>query len=181
MDSNWIILGLLVVLLVAFIFMSISRKKKEDAFRKDLETKMVPGAKVKTYSGLYGTIISITDTTDGKIVLLETGEGKNVSYQSLHINAIYGLDTKQPVRYDAQGNVILPEEPKTEDKAEEKTEEVVAPAKKSRSKKAIKEQPTETETPVEVKEEPVVEIEEKPVEKKSATKKTTKKTTTDKK
>ena len=177
MGSNWVILALLVVLLVAFIFMSISRKKKEDAFRKDLETKMVPGVKVKTYSGLYGTIISITDTTDGKIVLLETGEGKNVSYQSLHINAIYGLDTKQPVRYDAQGNVILPEEPKTE----EKVEEVAVPVKKSRSKKAVKEEAVETPVETETKEEAAEKAEEKPAEKKSAAKKTTKKTTTDKK
>jgi len=120
MTTNWILIGVLVAILVAFIFISMSRRKKETEYRAELESKILPGAKVKTYSGLYGTVVSVTDTTDGKIVLIKTGEGSNISYQSLHINAIFGFDTKQPLRYDKEGNVILPKDLSSDGKEERK-------------------------------------------------------------
>lgn len=104
--DSYLLLIILVVIVVAFLVLSLLRRKKEDSVRTDLNTKIVPGAQVKTYSGLYGKVISITDTTDGKIVLLESGEGKKVSYQQIHINAIFGVDTKKDVVYDENGNDI---------------------------------------------------------------------------
>jgi preprotein translocase YajC subunit len=104
--SSYMLLIILVVVIVAFLLLSLYRRKKESSFREDLNSKLVPGAEVKTYSGLYGTIVSITDTTDGKIVLLQTGEGDKVSYQQIHINAIFGLDTKKELVFDENGNDI---------------------------------------------------------------------------
>ncbi len=188
MTTNWILIAVLVVILVAFIFMSVSRRKKDAEYRADLESKILPGAKVKTYSGLYGTVVSVTDTTDGKIILIKTGEGNNVSYQSLHINAIFGFDTKQPVRYDAEGNVIVPEDLSAK---KEETAATVAPvvadtkkeetAEKKATKPAAKKEVKATKKvePAKVEEKKA----EKKVEaKKPATKKpAAKKTTTDKK
>lgn len=65
---------------------------------------------IKTYYGLYGKVLKVTETTDGKILLIETGEDKKVSYQSVHINAIYAIDEKQEVTLDENGNPILPAE-----------------------------------------------------------------------
>lgn len=151
----------LVVLVAALMLYSFSRKKKEDQYRSELSAKIVPGAKIKTYGGLYGTVVSVIDTTDGKLLVIKTGEGKNVSYQKIHINAVYGIDTSEIVTYDAEGNVVEPntevsaqkvefvEEPETEvesekevevkpeEKTEESTEETpkTTKAKKSTAKK----------------------------------------------
>ena len=43
----------------------------------------------------YGKVLKITETTDGKILLIETGEDKKVSYMNIHINAVYGIDEKE--------------------------------------------------------------------------------------
>lgn len=102
--------GILIVLAVALgllMFMSFNRRKRDESVRNDLLNKIATGVKVKTYGGIYGTVVSIEETTDGKIVLLESGEGKKVSYQNIHINAIYGVDDKQPVVLDADGNQVF--------------------------------------------------------------------------
>lgn len=93
--SQYGLLIVLVIALVALMFISFTRRKKEDAYRNELLSKIVPGAKIKTYYGLYGKVLKITETTDGKILLVETGEDDKVSYQSVHINAVYALDEKQ--------------------------------------------------------------------------------------
>lgn len=101
--------GLLIVLVVALVVLmliSFNRRKKEDSYRSELEQKVVPGAKVKTYFGLYGKVLKVTETTDGKIVLIETGDEKRTSYQELHINAIYAIDDKTEVVLDENGNEV---------------------------------------------------------------------------
>ena len=108
-NSQWFLIILLVLVVVVMLVMSFTRKKKDDEYRKNLDQQIVRGAKVKTYGGLYGTVVSVTETTDGKIVLLESGEGNKVSYQQLHINAIFGLDDKQIVTLDENGNPIIPD------------------------------------------------------------------------
>lgn len=124
---------IIVILLAAFMIFTFFRRKKEDSYYNDLNAQIKPGANVKTRSGIYGKVVSITETTDGKIVLLETGEGNKVSYQNIHIDAIFALDTKQPVVYDKDGGIILPEE--MNEKALEQTvqqnEVVSSPEKKS--------------------------------------------------
>lgn len=176
MTTNWILIGVLVVILVAFIFISMSRRKKDAEYRADLESKIIPGAKVKTYSGLYGTVVSVTDTTDGKIILIKTGDGANSSYQSLHINAIFGFDTKQPIKYDTQGNVILPKDLTSENKTAPVIAPLAAPAenkkqgnntdKKSPAKKAA----PAAKKPVEASKQ-VAKTDNKPAETKPAAKK----------
>ena len=67
-----------------------------------------PGDKVKTYSGFYGTVVSIRETTDGKVVTLETGDADHKSYTSIDSNAIYCIDKKEDIVYDTEWNVVMP-------------------------------------------------------------------------
>ena len=157
-NSSWFLVIVLLAAMALLLFSSFSRRKKEEQYRQDRAEKLQKGVKVKTFGGLYGTIISVRNTTDGKIVLLETGEGNNKSYQQLHINAIFGIDDSEDMVIDSEGNEVplsmlnaVEEAKKAETKTEEKKEEVV--------EEKVEESKTE----------------EKPVEKKKTTKKTTKK------
>ena len=129
-SSNWFLVIVLVVAFGFLIFSSVSRRKKEEAYRNELNSMIVAGAKVKTYTGTYGTVVSIRNTTDGKIVLLETGEGDKKSYQQLHIDAIYGIDESEDMVINAEGEEVPlselnkpAEETVEEDVKKEKTEE----------------------------------------------------------
>ena len=102
-SNNWVLIVVVVVAIGLLILTSFTRRKKEEQYRNDLDSKIVAGAKVKTYSGLYATVVSIRNTTDGKIVLIETGEGDKKSYQQLHINAIFGIDESEDMVINAEG------------------------------------------------------------------------------
>ncbi len=105
-SSQWFLIIILVVVIGALMLLNYSRSKKEQEYRDDLNSKIVKGAKVKTSTGIYGTVLSVRSTTDGKIVLLETGEGKNKSTMEMHINAIYGVDDKEDLVLDSEGNEV---------------------------------------------------------------------------
>lgn len=105
-SSQWFLIIVLVVVIGLLMLLNYSRGKKEKEYRDDLNSKIVKGAMVKTTTGIYGTVVSVRSTTDGKIVLLETGEGKNVSYMEIHINAIYGVDDKEDLVLDSEGNEV---------------------------------------------------------------------------
>lgn len=111
LQQYWMVFVLLAVVILLYVFSFIRRKKVTEQTKQMMDT-LKPGIKVKTYSGFYGTIISIKETTDGKIVLLETGEGSKVSYTTVDANAIYGVDLKEDVIYDKDGNIVEPDAPK---------------------------------------------------------------------
>lgn len=125
-SSNWFLIIILLVAVGLMIFTSFSRRKKEETYRNELDSKIVAGAKVKTYNGLYGTVVSVRSTTDGKIVLLETGEGDKKSYQQIHINAIYGIDESEDMVIDAEGNEVPLSELNKPKEVEEVKEETKA-------------------------------------------------------
>ena len=118
-SESWFLVVILVVAVVLLMVSNFIRRKKEETFRQDLEQKVVKGAKVKTYSGIYGTVVSVRSTTDGKIVLIQTGEGEHVSYQTIHFNAIFGLDESEDLVLDKDGNEVTREELAEQLKAEE--------------------------------------------------------------
>ncbi|MCL2540346.1 MAG: preprotein translocase subunit YajC [Firmicutes bacterium] len=145
-DTNWFqdywIFIVLAVALVALYVVSFMRRKKHNQQVTEVLNNLRTGDKVKTYSGFYGTIVSIKETTDGKVALLEMGEGTKKSYIEIDINAIYGVDNKQPVVYDASGAVVdtAAEPEQTEStvivKSESKSEtEKELEAEKKKSKK----------------------------------------------
>lgn len=137
--QNWPILAIIGILIIFMVFGSI-RRKKYDSQVQDLLSNIKIGDKVKTYSGFYGTVVSIRETTDGKVVLIEMGEGAKKGYVEMDINAIMCLDKKTDVVYDSNGNVVMPET----ETAEEKAEEHVSVADKLREKKAKKQEEKDT-------------------------------------
>ncbi len=143
--TQWILPAILLVLVIGIFLLNYFRSKKNQESMKNMVDGLKVGDNVKTYSGIYGKIIEIVETTDGKVAVLETGSEKNKGIFSIDINAIYGIDEKKPVVYDANGNVVSEEEPKEGEKAEEIKEDLnnqqEAEKPKKRGKKAKKEEP----------------------------------------
>ena len=147
---TWILLGFIVALLI-ITMMNSSRQKKENAKIEEMINNLKPGDKVKTYFGIYGKIVSITDTTEGKVCILETGD-KVKSQIEINLRAVVGVDDKQIAVYD-ENNVLISldgkpvkivEDEAKEQKAEEKSKEEKkdekssAKAKKTASTKSTK-------------------------------------------
>ncbi len=118
----WFIL-LIIVLMIAMLVPSFLRQKKELSARSELQDQLKKGTRVITTAGVYGTVESIELTTDGKVVTIVTGNTKNPTTMTIHINAIGGIDNKTPVVEDMDGNVV---EPKKEVEEDKKVEEVKA-------------------------------------------------------
>ena len=187
-----ILLGILVVLMIVYlIFGTINRKKQQEQAMK-MMNELKAGDKVVTNAGVYGTIVSMRETNMGRVVVLKTGsddDEENASYITINASVILGIDKKEDLILDENGNVIDPSEKlkeevmgdaekdekaqKSEDVApvEEKAENVEEkkPAKKTASKKSsakkpatAKKQPTEKKT-----------AEKKPTAKKATAKKST--------
>lgn len=118
--QNWFIL-LIIVLMVAMLVPSFLRQKKEMNARNELFDKLKKGTRVITTAGVYGVVESIELTTDGKVVTIVTGNAKNPTTMTIHINAIGGIDNKTPVVEDENGNVV---ETKSSDTKEAESTEI---------------------------------------------------------
>lgn len=142
--QNWMLL-VLIVLAVACLVPTYLRSKKEANTRAELNNTIKKGTKIVTTAGVYGVVESVENTTDGKVVTIVTGNAKNASTMTIHINAIMGIDNKTTVVEDEEE---APKKPKVkvvevdEDEVEEETletkeEEILetkeekAPAKKT--------------------------------------------------
>ncbi len=113
--SSW---GLLIILIVAMVIMiipTIIRNKKMNTERQNTISSLKVGAKIITTAGVFGKIISMRETTMGKVFVIETGDEKNKSYMEIHENAIMNVDDKRDIILDADGNDITFAD---EDKAE---------------------------------------------------------------
>lgn len=157
--TQWILPAILLVLVIGIFLLNYFRSKKNQESMKNMVDSLKVGDNVKTYSGIYGKIIEIVETTDGKVAVLETGSEKNKGIFSIDINAIYGIDEKKPVVYDANGNVVSEEEPKDGEKAEEIKEDLNNQQEAEKPKKPGKKAK---------KEEPVVEAQTEPLKEETA-------------
>lgn len=150
--QNWFIL-LIIVLMIAMLVPSYLRQKKEINAKNELFDKLKKGTRVITTAGVYGVVESIELTTDGKVVTIVTGNSKNPTTMTIHINAIGGIDNKTAVVEDENGNIVenkineekakeivkeLEEEVENEAKTEEKTEEASSEKKTVTKKPATK-------------------------------------------
>lgn len=174
-----ILLGVLVLLMIVYlIFGTINRKKQQEQALK-MMSELKAGDKVVTNAGIYGTIVSMRETNMGRVVVLKTGaddDEKNASYVTVNASVILGIDKKEDLILDENGNVIDPSETlkdqvlgDVKDEVKEENKPVTLPAKEEDAKPVA----------VEVAENPA----KKPAAKKStATKKpaTAKKTATKK-
>lgn len=119
---------LLIVALIAYMVVMIFMRKKSDSKVVELQNALKVGDKVVTNSGIYGEIVSMQETTVGKVAVIKTGEGKDISFITVHSSVIYGIDEKQEVVLDKDGNPIMPEvdKPQVEVKDEQpKTDEIL--------------------------------------------------------
>lgn len=164
--TQWILPIVLLVLVVGIFVLNYFRSKKSQESMKNMVDSLKVGDNVKTYSGLYGKIIEIVETTDGKVAILETGSEKNKGIFSIDINAIYGIDEKKPVVYDADGNIVDPEGEAKEGEAlaEEKPAEQQPKEekKKGRKKREAAAEPVVAAEPVETAKEAEPEVEKEP-------------------
>lgn len=141
---------LLIVAVIAYMIVMIVMRKKSEGKVAEVQNGLKVGDKVVTNSGIYGEIVSITETTVGRVAVIKSGEGKNVSYVTVHTSVIYGMDDKKEVVLDKDGNPVTDEpkaEPKVETKQEsepaqeevaENTEEAKKPVAKTRKPRAKK-------------------------------------------
>ena len=146
--ASWPILLVLVLFLALMVWNMFSGKRRQNESEKMLNELKV-GDKVVTNAGIYGEIVSIRHTNFGKVALIKSGEDKKASYISVNLSVILGIDEKQDVVVDSEGNIVEPKEEETkveevetkeaevstEAQVEEKKEEKKAPAKKSTTKK----------------------------------------------
>jgi len=115
-----VMLVVLVVLLVVYFVFGMRNRKKAQEQAMDMLNKLKTGDKVVTNAGIYGTIVSIKETNMGKVVVLATGEEKKESYITINASVILGIDEKQDLVLDKDGNPI-----DTETDAEKLKEEVL--------------------------------------------------------
>ena len=133
--SQWGLLIILVVLLGAMFAWNFYRQKKYQKQEEQMMQDIKVGSKVKTYSGIYGTVVGIYDSTDGRVAILSL-DGKTT--MEIDFRAIYGVDQKEEVKDEpvAEPAVETAEEPAEEvkEEAEVKLEEekVEQPAKKQK-------------------------------------------------
>ena len=148
--SNLWFWGILIIgIAVLFIFSSM-RNKKEMQSRQSLNDSLKKGTKIITYSGIYGTIVSMRETTDGKVVVIETGDDEHKSFMEIHGNSIASIDTKEMVVLDENGNDVTNnvKEPEVEEKEEVK-EEPKAEEEKKEEKVQVEDKPKKERKKVE--------------------------------
>lgn len=113
----WIILIALLAVMFAFNFV---RGKKATEQATALEEKIVAGAKVKTYSGFYGTVEKITETTDGKVITLQISEN---AFVDVDIRAIMAIDEKRTMAEVEEMERLEQQNSQTENLNEEQPEQ----------------------------------------------------------
>ncbi len=88
--GTWIIMGVLVLVIVAFMIFNRRNQKKRQEETKSMLDAIKPGNKVKTIGGICGVVVEVCD--DNTFVL-ETGtEASGKSYLKFDKQAIYQTD-----------------------------------------------------------------------------------------
>lgn len=117
--SKYILLIILVAMLVLMFVWNFLRQKKAAQQEEYLQSQMVVGTKVKTYAGVYGTIVGIYETTDGKVARLSL-DGKTI--MEIDFRSIYAIDEKTEIKEETvieEANTAS-EEPVAVEKEEKK-------------------------------------------------------------
>lgn len=139
--SQWVLLGVIVLLIICYPIFMILRNKKEQQKVSELNQSIKVGKDILTSSGVYGTVVDIRDGENGsKIVTIETGVDDKKSYLSIDSLAVYAVLNPDPV---------------VEEKPEEKSEEQPQAGENALEEKAEEAKTEEVETqPANVEEQP---------------------------
>ena len=101
---TWVILGVFVLLAVAFFFWSSRSNKKKQQEAKNMLEAMKIGDKVKTIGGVCGYLYEINN--EENTIVLETGTADKKSYVKFDRAAIYqtapvkGIETAETVKQE---------------------------------------------------------------------------------
>lgn len=125
---NYILIGIVVLMLIALPIMMNQKNKRETQKIQEQTNSLKVGDKILTTSGVYGTITEIKFDDTQKLVVIETG-GKTKSYMTVDAYAIYTvfkseeeLENEQQAKLEAEK---AKEQEKKGDKKEEKVEVVI--------------------------------------------------------
>lgn len=125
---NYILIGVVVLMLIALPIMMNARNKRETQKIQEQTNSLKVGDKILTTSGVYGTIVELKFDDTQKIIVIETG-GKNKSYMAIDAYAVYTV-FKNDVEVKAEEKAV---EEKQEETAN--VEEIVEPKKTKRKSK----------------------------------------------
>ena len=112
MPMEFLLFGLLAVLLVFMIFNTRKRTKQMKAEQEEKATKTVPGVKVLLQGGIYGTIVSYDPDDLDTPALVEIAPGTIID---VHSQAILRVVEPKDAIVDAPVDVI--EEPAVDEAA----------------------------------------------------------------
>ncbi|MFF1541608.1 preprotein translocase subunit YajC [Microbacterium sp. NPDC058269] len=116
MPMEFLLFGLLAVLLVFMIFNTRKRTKQMKAEQEEKATKTVPGAKVLLQGGIYGTIVAYDPEDLDTPALVEIAPGTIID---VHSQAILRVVEPKDAVVDAPADEVV---------AEQVTDESIAPA-----------------------------------------------------
>lgn len=137
--TQWVLLGLILVLIILYPVFTIYKNKKEKEKFDNLAKDLKIGDKILTSSGTYGEIVEINERQYGKVLTIKTGDEKNFGYMAVDILTVYSVFREvEEVEAKTVEEPKVAEEPKAveEVKAVEKPKaEKKAPAKKTTTSK----------------------------------------------
>ena len=149
---NWVLIGVVALLLVAMPILMSQRNKKESQKIQEQTNSLKVGDKILTTSGVYGTITELKFDDSKKIVVIETG-GKNKSYMSVDAYAIYTvfksdeeIAREQELKAEAEQKEVEVLEEKKAPKKSKKAESVVVGAETTETdlEKLVEAKPAKT-------------------------------------
>lgn len=160
--GSYIGIGILVIIAILYLVFGFKNRKKQQEEAVKMMNELKVGDKVVTNAGIYGEIVSLRETNMGKVVIIKTGydeDAKKASYITINASVILGIDRKEDLILDAEGNVIEPEDKQalkeevlkekadqpeeTEEEKQEEKPKKKTPAKKKTTKKAEAPKPAE--------------------------------------
>lgn len=139
-----ILLIVLCVLLIAMFAMSYVKRKKYNESLSSMREELKNGDKVMTDSGIVGEVVDSYSEEEYKYFVIKSGRGNNISYFSVHANAIYyvfGKEDKAELNRTTKTNaktdvpIEVKEEHKNNDVESLVTEEMAKQANKTKTTK----------------------------------------------
>ena len=142
---NYILIGIVVLMLIALPIMMNQKNKRETQKIQEQTNSLKVGDKVLTTSGVYGTITELKFDEAQKLVVIETG-GKTKSYMTIDAYAIYTVfKSEEELKREAEEKLRLEQEAKQKEE-QEKLEKKNKKKKKEESAIAdVKEVEVQTE------------------------------------
>lgn len=131
MPMEFLLFGLLAVLLVFMIFNTRKRTKQMKAEQEEKATKTVPGAKVLLQGGIYGTIVAYDPDDLDTPALVEIAPGTIID---VHSQAILRVVEPKDAVVDAPADDVIEERVFEEPAADEPTAPAVETPEETRAR-----------------------------------------------